>query len=309
MVALLGDQHLVEPGPALGPDFVGEFLAQFDLGLRAEFERHQFLRTMADAVGDIVTGDVEDAPVIEHAPHDDMGMGMAGVVMIDGDPIQVRPEVGFHLPHQVAGEAAQVAHICGVLRCHDEPELMAVVASALDERLAVGFVLDGRIAAAFLAVARHAIAFEITQMGIDRLGAGPAAHLRPACARPLSLSGQLHHPRLHHDAARAEAADGISLPTATVARDRRHYLRVATTRVEPSAASVPGASRSRAEIGPVGIAARLAHGDFHLRNERQVARGDTRSLRSRTSRLDAEIAVVTICHNDRIGIGFGLRKT
>src|SRR5262249_15830724 len=210
LIALFGNQHPVEPGPALGPHLVGEFAAQFDLCLRAKFERHQFLRPVPDAVGDVVPADVEDTPVIEDTPDDDMGVGMAGVVMIDGDPVEVRPKIGFHLPHQIAGEAAKVAHLGAVFRRDDEAELMTVVAPTLDERLSVRVVLDGRIAAAFVAVARDAIAFEIAQMSIDRARAGSAAHLRATSAG--SLSGQLHHPRLHHDAARPEAATGIPLP-------------------------------------------------------------------------------------------------
>ena len=39
----------------------------------------------------------------------DMGVGMAGVVMIDGDPVESLVEVLLHLPHGVVGAAAQVA--------------------------------------------------------------------------------------------------------------------------------------------------------------------------------------------------------
>ena len=65
-----------------------------ELGLVAQFQRDQLARPMADAMGDVVAGDVEDLAVVEHAPDDDMGVGMAGVVVIDRDPVELRAEVG-----------------------------------------------------------------------------------------------------------------------------------------------------------------------------------------------------------------------
>ena len=79
------------------------------------------------------------------------------------------PRSALHLPHQIAGEAAQVGHVDGVLGRDDEAELVAVLATALDEGAAVRLVLDGGIGAALLAIARDAIAFEIAQMGVGRL--------------------------------------------------------------------------------------------------------------------------------------------
>ena len=144
-----------------------------------QFPGHQFARPVTDAMGDVVAGNVEDAAVVEHAADDDVGVGMAGVVMIDRDPVELGAEVLFHLPHEVAGEAAQVAHFGGILGRHDEAELMTVLPAALDKGLAVRLVLERRIGAALLAVARHPVAFEVAQMGVGGL-AHRAAHLRAA---------------------------------------------------------------------------------------------------------------------------------
>ena len=57
-------------------------------------------------MGDVVAGDVEDLAVVGDAPDDDVGVGMAGVVVIDRDPVEPGVQVVFHLPHEVAGEAA-----------------------------------------------------------------------------------------------------------------------------------------------------------------------------------------------------------
>jgi hypothetical protein len=39
-------------------------------------------------VGDVVAGDVENFAIVGDAPHDDVGVGMAGVVGGHGDPIE-----------------------------------------------------------------------------------------------------------------------------------------------------------------------------------------------------------------------------
>ena len=39
-------------------------------------------------MGDVVASDVENFAVAGDAPDDDVGVGMAGVVVIDGDPVE-----------------------------------------------------------------------------------------------------------------------------------------------------------------------------------------------------------------------------
>jgi len=43
---------------------------------------------VADPVGDVVAGDVENFAIVGDAPHDDVGVGMAGVVGVHGDPVE-----------------------------------------------------------------------------------------------------------------------------------------------------------------------------------------------------------------------------
>lgn len=49
------------------------------------------------------------------AAGDDVAVGMAGVVVVDRDPIEPGAEVALHLPHQVAGDAAEVGDVGGIL--------------------------------------------------------------------------------------------------------------------------------------------------------------------------------------------------
>ena len=140
-----------------------------------QLQGDEFARPMADAMGDVVAGDVENLAVVGDAPDHDVGVGMAGVVMVDGDPVEPRVEVLLHLPHEVAGEAAQVAHLGGVLWRDDEAELMSVLSTAFDEGATIRFILDRRIGASLFSFPGHAVAFEIAQMRVGR-AARDAAH-------------------------------------------------------------------------------------------------------------------------------------
>lgn len=74
------------PGPPLGFDLAPQLGLKFDLALVTQFQGDQLTCPMADAVGDMVPCDIEDPAVIEDTAHDDVGMSMAGVVMVDCDP-------------------------------------------------------------------------------------------------------------------------------------------------------------------------------------------------------------------------------
>ena len=82
---LLAQKYLVEPGQALGLDLVLQLGLQLNFTLVTQFSSDQLGRPMADAMGDVVPGDVEDAAVIEDAANDDVGVRMSGVVMVDRD--------------------------------------------------------------------------------------------------------------------------------------------------------------------------------------------------------------------------------
>src|SRR5262249_27235739 len=83
LLLLLAQQHLVEPGHALSLDLVLQLCLKLDLALVAQFPGDQLARPVADAMSDVVPGNVENAAVIEDAADDDVGVGMAGVVMVD----------------------------------------------------------------------------------------------------------------------------------------------------------------------------------------------------------------------------------
>jgi hypothetical protein len=260
-------------------------------------------------MGDVVAGNVENAAIIEDAAYHNVGVGMAGVVMVDRDPIEASIKIQFHLAHEVTGEAAEVSHFGCILGCDDEPKLMAIFAAALHKRLAIGLVLERRIGLALFTIPRNPIPFEVAKMGVH----SPAycrTHLRRPGVPPLRIEPD--HPRLDHHTTSAEAASGISLPASITTRSRKggYDLRTPAARVEPAGPfSFPAAARSRSRTYPPGIAACLADRDLDLLEERLRPQIDTCSTVTRPSRSDPEILTVIACHDATIDIGKSRHKS
>jgi len=102
-----------------------------DRGDRTEFERHQFARPLANAMGDVVAVDDQVLAQLISAVDDDMNMRMAGIKMVHRDPVELRSQVTFQFGHEVAGEAGQVSELRAVLRRDDDAKLVAVVLAAI----------------------------------------------------------------------------------------------------------------------------------------------------------------------------------
>ena len=117
---------------------------------------------------DVVARDDEVLAVVGDAAHDDVDVGMLGVPVIDGDPIELGAEVLLHLADQLAGEALEVGHLGGVLGRDDEAEMMAVILAALGEGLRIGVVGLGSEQPRLLAVPGDALAPQIAEMGRER---------------------------------------------------------------------------------------------------------------------------------------------
>ena len=60
-------------------------------------------------------------------------MGVVGVPMIDGDPVQFGSEIPRDAGHQLTREGAEIAELASILRRNDEPEMMPVILAALGE--------------------------------------------------------------------------------------------------------------------------------------------------------------------------------
>ncbi len=165
---LLGDQHPVEPGEAIGIHLPLKLLRYLKLALATQFQRNDLTGSFADAIGDIVAGYVEGLAILGDAAQEDMRVRVSCVVVIDRDPVELRPEVRFHLLHQSAGGLTRIGQVRTILGRDDEAELMAVIASPLKEGAAILHVPLGRIDLALRAILRHAVPFEVTQVRLAR---------------------------------------------------------------------------------------------------------------------------------------------
>ena len=244
LALLLGDQHPVEPGEAIGIHLPLKLLRHLQLGLPAQFQGDDLAGPLANAVGDIVAGDVEGLAVVGDAAHEDMGVRVAGVVVIDRDPVELGPEVGFHLLHQIAGGLARIGQLRAVLGRDDEAELMAVLAAPVEESAAILHVALGRIDLALLAILRHAVPFEVAQVRVHRLGADELPS-----AGGSALRVELHDAGLHRHPPRPRARPApVPAPRAPIL-ERQRRRSAPAPRVEP-AASLPGPGSAGSGLPP-----------------------------------------------------------
>ena len=140
------------------------------LALRSELDRHQFGRSLAHAVTDVVPMDDKRVAAIVSAAHDQMDVRIVGVPVIDPDPIQPGSEVVLHLPDEIAGEGSKVRHLGCVLGTDDEPEMMPVITGALGEGTQIGVVRNGVEHPGRRAVLGDALSPEIGEMRPNRTG-------------------------------------------------------------------------------------------------------------------------------------------
>ena len=115
-------------------------------------------------------------------------MRIVGVPVVDGDPIESGPKIGFHLPREVSREGSEIGHLRGVFGRDDEAEVVPVILRSIGKSSIVGTVALGVEHARLLAVARNALALQIGDMRRHR-------------RRAESTALMARNSRLHHDAA------------------------------------------------------------------------------------------------------------
>jgi len=93
-----------------------------------------------------------------------MGVGIVGVIMIHGHPIELGAQVFFHLRHQVTGKDFHITQIGSVFRRDDKAKLVPISFGLFKEFFAVYLVLGRTIKLARFAVFGYAVTLYITQM-------------------------------------------------------------------------------------------------------------------------------------------------
>ena len=139
-------------------------------------------------MADVVPCHHEIAAGVVATANDDVGMGMAGVEVIDGDPVELGIEVALHLRHEIANERLEIMQLGAVVGRHNEPELMRVGPRAFEKATAVDLVAPRIVQLTGLAIAGDTVALDVVEMG-----AGSAE----------IATGDTHVARLDDDAAAA----------------------------------------------------------------------------------------------------------
>jgi hypothetical protein len=188
--------------------------------------------------------------------------------MIDRNPVEARLQILLYLAHQVAYKIPQIGHFIGIFGRNDEAELMPILATPFDKRLAVSLIIKSGIGLPVSAIPVDSIPFKVAEVRIDRLARRP--DLCRTIERPLpSLGIELDNPGLDRDATRSESADRVLLPT-TVAlclKKRRDELGTTTASIEP-AATVSSVTRARSAPDPIRVSSGFPDGHLDLLEER-----------------------------------------
>ena len=280
---LLGDQHPVQAREAVGVHLPLQAAGDLLLGLPAQLQGDDLARPFPHPMGDVVAGDVERLAVVGDSSDDDVGVGMAGVVVIDRDPVELGVEVGLHLFHQIAAGLTKVRQLCALLRRNDEAELVAVLASPFEKGLTILRIPLGGIGHTLLAVPRDPVPLQIAQVSVHRLGAGEGASPR----RP-TLRVEPHHPGLDHHPPRA-SADTLPVPAPgapSLQLGRRGCAPAARVKAT-CPLPLPGQSMR--------VAARPTDGAMHLAHEARRPRSYAPAARTAVADpagTDAEMLVV-----------------
>src|SRR5262245_31837035 len=119
---------------------------------------------MTDAVADVMARHHEVLTAVVVPSDDDMGVGMRGVQVIGGRPVEPGPQVPLHSPHEITHERLEVCHATTVLRRHDEPELIGVTLLSLQEAAAASHIVLAVIELAGATLTRDAVAYDVVLM-------------------------------------------------------------------------------------------------------------------------------------------------
>ena len=78
--------------------------------------RGELLCAFSKTLGQIVSRDDQIAPATVTTSDDDMRVRMTGIVVIDGDPIELLSKIGLHLRHQCSRIGFQVLERVPIFR-------------------------------------------------------------------------------------------------------------------------------------------------------------------------------------------------
>jgi hypothetical protein len=116
-------------------------------------------------MADIVSCHDQVLAQIVLAPDDDVAVWVAWVIVINGNSIQLGIQVPLHWRHEITDKWIKCFHLGRIFRRQNDPELVAVTVTALDEFATVSDIQVLGVDLSGFAVARDAIPLEIAEMG------------------------------------------------------------------------------------------------------------------------------------------------
>ena len=166
MTEVIGGQAKlpIKPGAALGSDVLFESYADFVFGLGAKFDFGQLFGARTQPMADVIARNHKIAAGIVDTAHQQVNMGMFGVPVLDGDPVEPGAEIGLHLLRKIARESLEVFHLARVFRRDDEAEVVAILVAAAGKADVISSVGRPVKGDAPFAVPADALALEVRQV-------------------------------------------------------------------------------------------------------------------------------------------------
>jgi len=81
----------------------------------------------------VVFGNYQIIATIILSTNDNVGVRVPCVVMINGDPVELRSKVRIDLCHHVPDKGLEISEFCPIISRYDQPELMAVTITGIEK--------------------------------------------------------------------------------------------------------------------------------------------------------------------------------
>ncbi len=152
----------VEGGEALLRDLLRLNAANVALLAGAQLLGGDLLGPPAQAVGDVAAIEAYLATVPVDAADDEVGVGMIRIVVVDGAPFELAPEVARDAGHEPANVVSEL-ELARILGRDDEPELMLLAGARLFEG-ARSHRAFGPVEHTFRSILLDAVALDVPQV-------------------------------------------------------------------------------------------------------------------------------------------------
>ena len=158
----------IQPGPTLRPNLGLQRMPNLEVRPGSEFQGQERFRPRPDSLANIVTRDDQILAIAGPATDNDMDVGVLGIPVIDGDPVEAGAQIAFGVAHKITGESLEIGKFGRVFGCDNEPEMMTVLLAPLCKGPTIDLIALSAKHPCRLTVFSHAVAAKIGEMGGKR---------------------------------------------------------------------------------------------------------------------------------------------